>query len=196
MGLVRVEGQAGGREHFARSRMATGSLSTSTPSQSKMNEGGGAPSTRARLGGGVGPHVPRRGSGGGWRRCCWPAERLEPAGEGSRGTPASRPAAVDVAHREPGGGSSSRGLGAVAWRRSQLGIVGRDDLARCRSCRRSSGTRAPRPAPGRRPACLRPSRSATVGRMNFGWRLEPSRQSRRMVSPILGLAKRRSISWK
>ena len=26
--------------------------------------------------------------------------------------------------------------------------------------------------------------------MNFGWRLEPSRQSRRMVSPIFGLEKR------
>ena len=29
--------------------------------------------------------------------------------------------------------------------------------------------------------------------MNFGWRLEPSRQRRRMVSPILGLSQRRSI---
>ena len=27
--------------------------------------------------------------------------------------------------------------------------------------------------------------------MNFGWRFEPSRQSRRMVSPILGLSQRR-----
>ena len=30
-----------------------------------------------------------------------------------------------------------------------------------------------------------------VGMMNLGWRFEPSRQSRRMVSPILGLSQRR-----
>jgi len=49
-----------------------------------------------------------------------------------------------------------------------------------------------------RPVTERPaaSWSRMGGRMNFGWRLEPSKASRTLVSPIFGLAKRRWISLK
>ena len=81
-------------------------------------------------------------------------------------------------------------------RRSQFGSLGSMAGAAVGACRRSSGPRArmssARPSTGR----PRARRSAIEGMMNFGWRLEPSRQSRRMVSPILGLSQRRTMSAK
>ena len=94
-------------------------------------------------------------------------------------------------HRQPGArvvpGRDRRGVQA-----RPVGSFGSIGAAAVRCRRRNSGTRSGRRAPGPRWTARRSRRSRIVGTMNLGCRFEPSRHRRRIVSPIAGLAKRRS----
>src|SRR5271156_246959 len=88
------------------------------------------------------------------------------------------------------GGSLRAGF-AAACRRSQFGSFGAIGFSLSLSPQEKRHHKADTSA---KPLTFSPDfrRSAAEGRMNFGWRFEPSKQRRWIVSAIFGLANRRA----
>ena len=154
--ISRVRGEASGRGRGRRPRpgssarpaaarvsssrrSAIGSLSTSTPSQSKMTR----PVRRAGH---------REVAAAASPRCRRTRARAASAAKASRKAGASAVRAVDVAHGEPGGGVGAGGARPGRLQAVPVRVVGLDDGAGVGACRRSSGTRGRWRARGRRRA--------------------------------------------